>query len=471
MAVSLASIIVSLWYEIANIPQALEPNGARGAGLLINNVRVISMVPGSPDVEEDRAVLILDDRIVQIGSSGVIKAPQGVKVIDGQGQTLIPGLIDAHIHLSDEAELAGYLAHGVTGLRNMSGYPFHLQLAENIKRGVILGPDLITTGPILNGHGPNESPLQQTVMTDAEARVAVQAQYNAGYRILKVYSNLTLEAFDAVLDEAGRLGMSVTGHSPEGVRMRGIPYKRPFSVPWEYSLTRGFTTLEHIETIVWHSLRDVLDDNRMREVAAKLAASGEVVTPTLIAHKRLVMVAETEGAYLDRLGSDTINPLVSFMTQASAEHWSRVDSTVYERPHAEFFLTATQLLHKAGVTLIAGTDSGGFAIIPGASMARELELLVEAGLSPHEALASATQVSAEVLGFEKTGVIAPGYRANLVLLPDDPLTQIGAVEFPSGVMVRGHWIDKSGLEAMKESSRDTSFVRSAWRALQLKLSL
>jgi len=471
VAVSLASIIVSLWYEIANIPQALEPNGARGAGLLINNVRVISMVPGSPDVEEDRAVLILDDRIVQIGSSGVIKAPQGVKVIDGQGQTLIPGLIDAHIHLSDEAELAGYLAHGVTGLRNMSGYPFHLQLAENIKRGVILGPDLITTGPILNGHGPNESPLQQTVMTDAEARVAVQAQYNAGYRILKVYSNLTLEAFDAVLDEAGRLGMSVTGHSPEGVRMRGIPYKRPFSVPWEYSLTRGFTTLEHIETIVWHSLRDVLDDNRMREVAAKLAASGEVVTPTLIAHKRLVMVAETEGAYLDRLGSDTINPLVSFMTQASAEHWSRVDSTVYERPHAEFFLTATQLLHKAGVTLIAGTDSGGFAIIPGASMARELELLVEAGLSPHEALASATQVSAEVLGFEKTGVIAPGYRANLVLLPDDPLTQIGAVEFPSGVMVRGHWIDKSGLEAMKESSRDTSFVRSAWRALQLKLSL
>lgn len=469
---SLVSIIVWLWSEISNIPQALvlKQNESGAAGILINNVRMISMVPGAPEVEQNRAVLILDDQIVKIGASGALEAPEGVRVIDGQGQILIPGLIDAHIHLSDEAELAGYLAHGVTGLRNMSGYPFHLPLAEKIRKGVILGPDLITTGPILNSLGPNETSIQQTVMTAAEARIAVQTQYDAGFRILKVYSNLTLEAFNAVLDESKRLGMSVVGHSPEGVRTTGIPYEKPFQVAWEYSLGRGLTTLEHIETIVWHSLRDDLDESRMREVAAKLAASGETVTPTLIAHKRLVLVAETEGAYLDRLGSDTINPLVRFMEENSAEHWSRVDPTVYEGPHAEFFLTATQLLYKAGVPLIAGTDSGSFAIIPGASMARELELLVEAGLSPHEALASATRVSADVLGFEQTGMIAPGYRANLVLLPDDPLVQVGAVEFPSGVMVKGHWIDKSGLEVMKEAARDTSFVRSLWRALQMKFS-
>jgi hypothetical protein len=200
--VSLASVIVWLWYEISNIPQALELNGPSAEGMLIENVRVISMVPGAPEVEEGRAVLIKGDRIVKIGASGGIKTPQGVKVIDGQGQTLIPGLIDAHMHLSDEAELAAYLSHGVTGLRNMSGYPFHLQLAENIRAGVILGPDFITTGPILNSHGPNENAVQQIVMTDVEARLAVQAQHDAGYRILKVYSNLTREAFGAILDEA-----------------------------------------------------------------------------------------------------------------------------------------------------------------------------------------------------------------------------------------------------------------------------
>jgi hypothetical protein len=469
--VSVALIIIWLWHEISNIPKALEPDGTVAVGMLIDNVRVISMVPGSPEVEEGRSVLILGDRIVKIGASGSIDVSQGVEVFDGQGQTLMPGLIDAHIHLSDEAELAGYLAHGVTGLRNMSGYPFHLQLAQDIKQGVIIGPDFITTGPILNSHGPNENIIQQIVMTDAEARLAVQAQYNAGYRILKVYSNLTREAFDAILDEANRFSMSIVGHSPEGVRTKGVPYKQPFSISWGASLTRGFTTLEHIETIVWHSLQGELDENRMRKAAAKLAASGETVTPTLIAHKRLVLIAETEGAYLDRPGSDTINPLVRFIGQSSAKYWSGVDATVYEKPHAEFFLMATQLLHEAGVSLIAGTDSGSFAIIPGASMARELELLVEAGLTPHEALASATQVSATVLGFEQTGVIAPGYRANLVLLPQDPLTQIKAVEFPSGVMVRGHWIDKSELETMRKASRETSFMRSAWRAVHMKLSL
>jgi hypothetical protein len=178
--VCVALIIVWLWHEISYISKALEPDGTIAVGMLIDNVRVISMVPGSPEVEEGRSVLILGVRIVKRGASGSIDAPQGVEVFNGQRQTLMSGLIDAHIHLSDETELAGYLAHGLTGLRNMSGYPFHLQLAQNIKQGVILSPDFITTGPILNSHGANENIIQQIVMTDAEARLAVQAQYDAG---------------------------------------------------------------------------------------------------------------------------------------------------------------------------------------------------------------------------------------------------------------------------------------------------
>src|SRR5690606_3817657 len=145
------------------------------------------------------------------------------RVVDGDGRILIPGLIDAHIHLNDEAELAGYLAHGVTGVRNMSGYPFHLRLSERIASGKLLGPDFITTGPILNSPGPNENVLQQTVTSGDEARAAVRAQHDAGYRALKIYSNLTTEAFEAIIEEANRLDMSVAGHSPEGVRTRGVP--------------------------------------------------------------------------------------------------------------------------------------------------------------------------------------------------------------------------------------------------------
>jgi len=462
-------LLIWLWHVVTDVPQALEPNQHKPASVLIDNVRLISMVPGAPDSEDDRAILVVGDRIVQVGAAGELLAPEGARTIDAGGQSLIPGLIDAHIHLSDEAELAGYLAHGVTGLRNVSGYPFHLSLSRRIGEGVILGPDFVTTGPILNSRGPNENPLQQTVTTDAEARAAVRDQYKAGYRELKLYSNLSRDAFDTILEEADVLGMRVMGHTPEGQRTAGIPHEKPFDIPWEESLGRGFTTFEHVETLVWHSLRGELDENRMREVAAELAGSGEAVTTTLIAHKALVLIAETKGAYLQRPGSDTINPLIRLAQRGDAKYWSQADPSGYEGPRAEFYLTATRLLHEAGVPLIAATDAGLFAIIPGASMARELELLVEAGLSPHQALASATRTSARIPGFEQTGVIAPGYRANLVLLPEDPLARIGVVEFPAAVMIGGYWMDDVKLGELRQAARDTSLIRSALRALQMKL--
>jgi len=435
-------------------------------------VRLLSMDPEAPVSQVAQAVLVMGDRITEIGAAGGINAPDGVLFIDGRGHTLMPGLIDAHIHLHDETELAAYLAHGVTGLRNLSGYPFHLRLIDRIANGQLISPDFITTGPILNSPGPNETILQTTVTTAEEARHAVRAQHNAGYRVIKVYSNLTREAFDAVIDEAANLGMTIIGHSPEGVRTKGIPREKPFEIPWEATLGLGFTTLEHVETLVWHSLRDDLGQEKMRSVAAALATSGEAVTPTLYAHKRLVLIAETEGEYLNRPGTDMINPLTTWFSKSAAQFWSQVDPSVYEGPRAEFYLIVTGLLHEAGVPLLTGTDAGLFGVIPGASIARELELLEASGLSRYEALNSATRLNAEILGFEKTGMILPGYRANLVLLPNDPLTDIGAVEFPSGVMIGGYWLDEPALEAMKNSargSRISSFFRSLLRVIEMKL--
>jgi len=469
IGIVLVAVTAWLWFIVNDLPKALEPKPFEPTGVLFDNVRLLSMDPEAPVSQDALSVLVMGDRITEIGDAGEINAPDGVLVIDGRGQTLMPGLIDAHIHLHDEAELAAYLAHGVTGLRNTSGYPFHLRLSERIAAGQLIGPDFITTGPILNSPGPNETVLQTTVTTAEEVRRAVRAQHSAGYRVIKVYSNLTREAFDAVIDEAADLGMTVVGHSPEGVRTRGIPHEKPFEIPWEASLGRGFTTLEHVETLVWHSLRDDLDRDKMRSVATVLAESGEAVTPTIYAHNRLVLIAESEGAYLKRPGSDMINPLTTWFSKDAAQFWSQVDPSDYEGPRAEFYLIATGLLHEAGVPLLTGTDSGLFGVIPGASVARELELLVASGLSTYEALNSATRVNAEILGFEKTGMILPGYRANLVLLPNDPLTDIGAVEFPAGVMIGGYWLDEPALEDMKSSARKSSFFRSLLRVIEMKL--
>lgn len=469
LALGALVLLAAIWLGVSatGYPRALKPAPVSPA-VLIDNVRLVSMAPDAPEAEETMAVLVVNGVIEDIGAAGSLaSSAEDVVVMDGAGKTLMPGLIDAHVHVWDEAELAGYLAHGVTGVRNMSGMPFHLPLQQRIEEGRILGPDFVTTGPILNSPGANQQDNHQIVVTGEEARAAVAKQYDEGYRALKVYSNLRRDAYDAIMDEASKRGMSVSGHTPEGVREDGMPYDKPFDIAFEETLSRGFTTIEHVESIVWHGLRDALDEEAMRALAEKIAASGEAVTPTLIAHANLVRVAESKGVYLNRPGAETVNPLYRMLDKGTFDFWSRMDPAPREAPRAAFYLKATKALYDAGVPLVAGTDAGIFTNIPGSAMTRELELLVEAGLSPYEALQTATVNSAKVLGFDKTGVIAPGYRANLVLLDGDPLSDVGAVENPSAVMIRGVWLDEDRLAALREGAAQTSVPRTARRAVTM----
>lgn len=456
-ALLLAAVGMWLIFAMTGHPPVLNPKRDIPAAVLFENVRLVSMVESRPAAEPFQAVLVVGDRIEAVAPAGALLPPEGALVVDGGGATLLPGMIDAHVHVWDEAELAGYLAHGVTGIRNLSGMPFHLPLAQRIQSGKILGPDFLTSGPILNSPGPNQQDNHQLVMTADEAKEAVQSQYDAGYRLLKIYSNLKLETYQAILNEAERLGMQVAGHTPEGERGDGVPHEHPFKISFEDALSRNLQTIEHVESIVWHGLRDELDEDAMRKLASDIAASRTAVTPTLIAHDNLVRVAASKGAYLNRPGVDTINPFLLFMDKGTRDFWSAQDPEKREAPRAAFYLKATRMLHEAGVPLIAGSDAGIFTNIPGSALVRELELLVKAGLSPHEALESATRISASTIGFEKTGQIAPGFRANLILVQEDPLEDISSVEYPSGVMVGGYWLDEPALERLRKGARQTSF--------------
>lgn len=473
LGAGLILILLAAWLGFAatGYPSALKPPREAPAAILISDVRVVSMAPGAPEAEDAQDVLIEDGVISAVGPAGSLAAPEDALVIEGDGLTLTPGLIDAHVHVWDEAELAGYLAHGVTGIRNLSGMPFHLPLIERIEAGRILGPDMISSGPILNSPGVNAQANHQMVLTADEARAAVAQQDEDGYRLIKVYSNLHREAYDAAMDEAQKRGMAVTGHSPEGAREEGMPYDKPFDIVFEESLGKGFQTIEHVETIVWHGLRDDLDAEKMRALAEKIAASGDVVTPTLTAHDNLMRVAQTKGAYLTRPGTETINPLLKMFEQGGYEYWASADVADYGLPHRAFHLKSTKMLHDAGVPLVAGTDAGIFVNIPGSALTRELELLVEAGLTPYEALQTATVNAGDVLGFEKTGQIAPGFRANLILVDGDPLSDVSVVENPRAVILRGVYLDTDKLEDLRKGAGQTSLPRSARRAIAMFRSL
>ncbi|QIG78668.1 amidohydrolase family protein [Stakelama tenebrarum] len=436
------------------------------AALLIAHVNVLDLSGDAPVIAHDQDILVSRGRIVAVDESGSIALPDGARRIDGEHRLAMPGLVDMHVHVWDTPELAGYLGHGVTMVRNMSGMPYLLALRDAVAAGEIDGPRIVTTGPILNGSGPNAQPNHQIVDTARAARAAVQWQYDQGFRRLKVYSNLSAEAYAAIREEAARLGMTITGHPPEGVREPGIPFDRPFNIPFETLLDDGFVTLEHAESIVWHGLRGGRDMDAARALAARIAESGVAVDPTLFAFYGLMRTAETRGAWLERPGTETLNPFITMMEGENFARW-RGESAEAARADFEFYRRFTGMLHDAGVPLIAGTDSGIFANIPGRSLIDELHLLVSAGLSPYAALQAATVNPVRILGeSDEAGRIAPGYRADFLLLDGDPLADVGAAGTPWALVRGGRWLDGEALAGLRDAATRVDAERSQAQVME-----
>jgi len=426
--------------------------------LLISHVRVVDFSGEAPDVREDAFVLVDEGVIISVADTREGLSADAEQ--DASGLTLIPGLTDMHVHVWDEAELGAYLSWGVTRVRNMSGLPFHLVLAEQVEAGNVLGPHLLTTGPILNSTGPNAQVNHQLVETADEARAAIAWQAEQGFTRLKLYSNLTREAYGAVLEEAEARDLIVTGHTPEGVRGPGVPFEAPFDIAFEEVLGAGFETIEHVESIVWHGLNDRQDEAAARTLARRIAVSGVPVTPTLVAHHNLWRVADTQGAALTRPETEMLNPVVQQTERDYQEFWASQPPGPAAQSDA-FYGRVTRIFQEEGVMLVAGTDAGIFTNVPGLSLVEELGLMVRAGLTPFEALKSATHAPSIVLDREGLdGCALEGCTADLVLYACDPLADIGCVETPEAVVRDGAWLSREDLMALRETARYPDIERT-----------
>ncbi len=467
-------VALFLWVWIVfSPPEGLQPQAVVANEILFKNVKVLTMSSSNPLPLQEVSVLVRDGIIQKVepyaSLSKDLKSSHPL-VIDGAGGTLLPGLIDAHVHVWDEAELAAYLAYGVTTLRNMSGLPFHLNLIKRIKEKEILSPELITTSPILNSQGPNFQANHLSIESPKQAVDVVRRLHSEGYKTIKVYSNLKQEVYQSLYAETQRLGLKITGHTPEGVRIEGMPSNQEFTIPFEDSLDKGFQTIEHVESIVWHGLRDQLDTNAMIELAHKIALSQTPVTATLVAHANLLRVSKTKGKYLEREGTDKINPLIKKMEADTYSYWSSSERQSREEPRAQFYLKATRILHEAGVPILAGSDAGIFTNIPGLSLHDELKLLRLSGLSNFAVIQTATVNAAQALGFDKLGEVKVGFKANLILVQGDPLQDLTTLEMPKGVLREDQWLDQSHLNTLKESASKTSYLRTLIRVLPILLN-
>ena len=433
---------------------------------LIHNVDILSMGTDTPEMISGHAVLVVDGVIEDIGPLAGIDVPSDAILIDGMGGTLMPGLVDMHVHVWDAPELLAYLSYGITTVRNMSGMPYLLTWQAEIESGERRGPRLLTTGPILNSPGPNAQLNHQLVSTADEAVRAVEWQYAMGFRELKVYSNLTRETYGAILGAANRLGMSISGHTPEGTREYGMPEERDFNIRFSEILDDGFITIEHMESIVWHGLRDQLDDEALQALASEVAAVGVAVDATLLAHHNLVRAANEKQDFVNRQGVELLNPLLLEFEQENIEFWTKMPRGTREDYDA-FYARATAAFQQAGVPLVAGTDAGIFLNVPGLSLIEELQLMTGGGMTPYQALLTATRTPAKVLSLHNLGQIELGYQAELVLLAGNPLDDLGILTQPVGVMRQGEWLSSDAVQAMRieatqhDTARTEALVFSA----------
>ncbi len=401
--------------------------------LAIEHVTVVDVVNGT--AKPDTTVLVTGNRITRVVASASFAPPASTHRVDGRGKFLIPGLWDMHVHLGNatEAALPMFVASGITGVRDM-GSPSLATLREwsiEALSGERIGPRIVSAGPVLTAGPPYF--WEMVVRSPAAGRRAVDMLAEQGVDFIKVTQSLDRDTYFAIADEARKLDLPLAGHVP--VNDNGIGYK----VSGSEASNAGQKCLEH-------SLGIPLPiDEQDSALIPTLLKNGTWVDPTLITY--------WARAHVHELAARRDDPRLQHVSPALKQFWAAqmVDypkKTDIQLQVLKWRLAQVAELYRAGVPLLAGTDLGFAYIFPG-DVRKELELFVEAGLAPLDALRTATINPAKYLNKEKElGSIEDTKIADLVLLDANPLNDIRNLWQVRAVILNGRFFDRRQLEAM-----------------------
>lgn len=431
---------------------AAEPQGPAPQTRLISNVNVVDVEKGTVLAGYD--VLIAGDKIAQVVPHGGLKTTETPPIVEGRGLYLIPGLVESHAHYVD-ADTYGPLmiANGVTFVRDMGGpTEQNTKLRDRLNRGEVLGPEMVTTGALLDGDPPFW-PFSIVCKTPEEGRAAVRTQVAAGVNEIKVYSRLKKDVYIAIVDEAHKHGLRAVGHVPIGVtldeamaagqdeaehligfgavigRLAGKPTAQP-------------PTASEMSEAGWGLYPDV-DKARLREYLAKVRASGMVQVPTLAVMKGMSRLTDPKAQQDPALQYVPV-PLRGIWDSDNFKSGAAGAGTVL--PYMQDLVGE---LHRAGVTLLCGTDLGGPYVVAGFSLHDEMAMFQDAGVPAADVLRSTTIVPLRTFGLSKRlGTVAEGKVASLVLLRVNPLEDIRNARQVEAVFLRGQYFDRARLDAM-----------------------
>ena len=416
--------------RLTQVADQLSPKSTNPIALVGGTIIDITAKPAIPN----SVVVIQGDRITAAGPQSAIKIPGDAKVIDVTGKYLLPGLWDMHSHFYQPEFGPAYLAAGITTVRDVGNdmeFGTALRDAFTQKRG--LGPQMLLAGYI---DGKSESHgFDVEVETAQEARDAVKRYKNAGYLQIKIRDHVKLETLKAICDEAHRLGMRVTGHVPESMNaLQAVEAGMDQINHMNFVLTGFFPNRDRNSP----PLRVNLTAPNIKNALKVFKEHGTVIDPTLAVLELMLRPMKT--------------PIESFepgLTKVPQELTVQINKKgeAEAPPEAlqmvmDVMLKLVGALHQEGVPIVAGSDVG----VPGHTLHRELELYVKAGLTPLEAIQTATTTPAHLfkLDFE-FGTIERGTRADLIVLDANPAENISNIRKIRYVVTQGRLFESAKL--------------------------
>lgn len=405
-------------------------------GVLFEHVNLFDSQSG--EILKDRSVVVAGNRIVKVGPSNQVTPPSGAEVINAADKTLLPGLWDMHAHVGENDGLLN-LAAGVTTVRDL-GNDADLLLArrKRIEEGKELGTRIVLAG-IMDGRGPFQGPTKVLVSTEAEARAAVDNYKRLGFVQIKIYSSVKPELVPAIIDEAHKNGLRVSGHIPAEMTAAQC-------------VELGYDEIQHVNFLILNFMPEIKNTNTIARLIepAKRAADLDLSSPQVQSFIKLLQDHHTkldltlsifEDQYLNRAGQIPrgFQPIASRLpTQVRRNLLSTgltppegMDQT-YRRSFAKM-MELTGLLYRSGISIEDGTDSmAGFALH------RELELDVQAGIPANKVLQNATLNAARIMKLDDDlGSIAAGKLADVTLVNGDPVANISDIRKTALVMKDG----------------------------------
>lgn len=462
---------LSLLLATSNAAQASQAEAGADGVTAIVGADLLPMT--GTDRLEDQTILVSDGRILEVGPRSEIRVPADARSIDGRGKTVMPGLVDMHVHLAptpgapgDPAQraMAVMLGHGVTTARSMAGAPQTLEVRKAVEADTLPGPRLYAASPALN--------FQNTQTAEAGRRAVAEADA-AGYDLVKAHHLPEVAVWQTIQDEAKKRLIPTAGHVANEVGL-------------DRALAAG-QQIEHLDSFIYELLPEdaperqiefgqvpppavvqaasSVSDDRLEAIARRVAAAKAYQVPTLSLFERISDVT----APIEKL---LAMPEMRFVPEPVLQQWAAqregfAQQTGFDAETAEMFRQLRRrivaALHKAGAPIMAGSDTAQAFHIWGPATISEIEALHSAGLSRMEALRSATVVprnylrslpgQGSALGWRPDfGVIEKGARADLIVLAGDPSLDLSALHRLEIVIAGGRVYDRVALDRLLDAA-------------------